>query len=108
MRSARHPNVSEADRALGDERISLHNVASAMALTPGHLTTTVRRKTGGTVHDWIVERRMVEARRLLVGTDLTAGEVGARGRLYGRGVLHAIFRRVNGTTPLRWRSASRP
>ena len=49
-----------------------------MSLTPGHLTTTVRRKTGRTVQDWIVERRMAQARRLLVETDLTVGALAAR------------------------------
>lgn len=90
------------------ERISLHDVASTMALTPGHLTTTVRRKTGRTVQDWIIERRMVEARRLLVETDLTTGEVGARVGYADAAYFTRVFRRVHGTTPLRWRAASRP
>jgi AraC family transcriptional regulator, transcriptional activator of pobA len=60
------------------EPISLKDVARAVGLSPGHLTTVVRRKTGRTVLEWISERRMAEARRLLVETDLPADEVGRR------------------------------
>src|SRR5215216_8162921 len=52
------------------EPISLKDVARAVSLSRGHLTTVVRRKTGRTVQEWIAERRMAEARRLLVETDL--------------------------------------
>jgi AraC family transcriptional regulator, transcriptional activator of pobA len=90
------------------ERISLKDVASAVGLTPGHLTTVVRRKTGRTVQDWINERRMAQARRLLVETDETVAQVGTRVG-FGDPVYFArCFRRQHGTTPLRWRRAGRP
>jgi AraC family transcriptional activator of pobA len=54
------------------EPISLRDVARAVHLSPGHLTTVVGRRTGRTVQEWIAERRMAEARRLLADTDLTA------------------------------------
>jgi AraC family transcriptional regulator, transcriptional activator of pobA len=53
------------------EPISLATIAAAVGLTPGHLTTVVRRKIGRSVQRWITERRMADARRLLRGTDLT-------------------------------------
>ena len=89
------------------EPISLGDVAAAVSLTPGHLTTTVRRKTGRTVQDWIVERRMVQARRLLVETDLTVGAVAARVGYLDPGYFTRLFRRMHGVTPLRWRVVSR-
>src|SRR5438128_399902 len=58
--------------------ISLRDVAAAAGLTPGHLTTVVGRRTGRTVQQWITERRMREARRLLAHTDLTVAEIGTR------------------------------
>jgi|SRR5215216_4640437 len=58
--------------------LSLSDVAEAVHLSPGHLRTAVRRQTGRTVQDWIVQRRMTKARRLLVETDLGAAEVGRR------------------------------
>ena len=87
------------------EPISLKDVARAMGLTPGHLTTLVRRKTGRTVLEWIIEPRMAEARRLLVETDLSVEEVG-RGVGYGdAGYFARAFRRAHGATPLGWRRA---
>ena len=89
------------------DRISLKDVAAALSLTPGHLTTLVRRKTGRTVQDWILERQMAEARRLLIETDHTVAQVG---RIIGYGdpvYFSRRFRHAYGTTPLAWRRAAR-
>lgn len=89
------------------EPISLKHIAAAVGLTPGHLTTVVRRRTGRTVQSWITERRMAEARRILVETDQTVSEVG-RTVGYGDPVYFSrTFRQANGTTPLNWRRAAR-
>jgi AraC family transcriptional activator of pobA len=90
------------------ERISLKDVARAVSLSPGYLTTVVRRKTGRTVVEWIAERRMAEARRLLVQTDLTVEEVGRRVGYVDAGYFVRSFRSTHGATPLGWRRAGRP
>ncbi len=99
--------VFEFIEARYGQPISLQDVAAAVGLSPGHLTTVVGRKTGRTVQQWITERRMTEARRLLAGTDLTvealAGRVGYRDVSY----FIKSFRRGHGATPLEWRRAGR-
>ena len=90
------------------ERVSLKDVARAVSLSPGHLTTVVRRKTGRTVVEWIAERRMTQARRLLVETDLAVEEVGHRVGYNDPTYFVRPFRRAHGTTPLGWRRAGRP
>ena len=90
------------------EPISLKDVARAVGLSAGHLTTVVGRKTGRTVLEWITERRMAEARRLLVGTDLPVEEVGRRVGYGDSGYFVRTFRRAHGATPLGWRRAGRP
>jgi AraC family transcriptional activator of pobA len=89
------------------EPISLATIAAAVSLTPGHLTTIVRRKTGRSVQRWITERRMTEARRLLRQTDLPvetiAGRVGYRQPSYF--IRH--FRRDHTLTPAAWRRSVR-
>jgi AraC-like DNA-binding protein len=90
------------------EHISLRDVARAVSLSPGHLTTVVRRKTGRTVQEWIAERRMAEARRLLVQTDLAVEEVGRSVGYVDAGYFVRSFRHAHGMTPLGWRRASRP
>jgi AraC-like DNA-binding protein len=90
-----------------EESISLSDVSAALGLTPGHLTTVVRRKTGRTVQSWITERRMAQARRMLVETDQTVAQVG-RSLGYGDPVYFSrTFRQANGTTPVKWRRAAR-
>ncbi len=90
------------------EPLSLKDVARAVSLSPGHLTTVVGRKTGRTVGEWISERRMAEARRLLVETDLAVEEVGRRVGYGHPGYFVRSFRRAHGATPLGWRRAGRP
>jgi AraC-like DNA-binding protein len=90
------------------EPISLKDVAQAVSLSRGHLTTIVRRKTGRTVQEWITERRMAQARRLLVETDLSVEEVGRRVGYGESGYFVKSFRRAHGSTPLGWRRAGRP
>ena len=43
------------------EPLSLHHVAREVGMTPGHLTTIVRRRTGRTVQEWITESEPWEA-----------------------------------------------
>jgi AraC family transcriptional regulator, transcriptional activator of pobA len=90
------------------EPISLRDIARAVSLSPGHLTTVVRRKTGRTVQEWIAERRMAQARRLLVETELSVEEVGRRVGYVDAGYFVRSFRRAHGVTLLGWRRAGRP
>jgi AraC family transcriptional activator of pobA len=85
------------------EPLSLRDVASEVGMTPGHLTTIVRRRTGRTVQEWIIERRMAESRRLLADTDLPIQEVARRVGISDPGYFSRLFRRAHGTNPRSWR-----
>lgn len=89
------------------ERLSLRDIAREVALTPGYLTTVVRRRTGRTVLEWIAERRISEARRLLVETDRSVEEIARVVGYDDAGYFIRIFRRAHGITPLAWRRAAR-
>jgi AraC-like DNA-binding protein len=89
------------------EPISLADVAAELGLSPGHLTTVVRRRTGRTVQQWIGERRLQEARRLLAETDLPVAAVGRRVGYPDPSYFIRRFAREHGTTPLPWRRAGR-
>jgi AraC-like DNA-binding protein len=89
------------------EQLSLRDVARALRMTPGHLTTVVRRRTGRTVLDWITERRMTEARALLRTTDLPVNEIGRRVGLPDPGYFARVFRQGNGISPRDWRRTDR-
>lgn len=85
------------------EAISLRDVAAAVGLTPGHLTTVVGRATGRTVQQWITERRMREARRLLADTDLTVADIARRIGYRDAGYFVRRFRTAHRVTPTAWR-----
>lgn len=87
------------------EALSLRDVAREVNVSAGHLTTTVRLRTGRTVQDWIVDRRMVQARRLLASTRLPVGEIGRRVGYPDPGYFARVFGRTHGMSPGRWRAA---
>lgn len=87
------------------EPLSLREVARAVSVSAGHLTTIVRRRTGRTVLEWITERRMGEARRLLTDTRLPITEIGERVGLPDAAYFTRQFRQVHGTTPSQWRKS---
>jgi AraC-like DNA-binding protein len=90
-----------------DEPISLADVASSVGLTPGHLTTVVRRKTGRTVQQWITERRMTEARKLLRETDLTVEAIATHAGFRHPSFFIKQFKRAHSLTPAAWRRTAR-
>ena len=84
--------------------------AHELALTPGHLTTFVRRRTGRTVQQWLAQRRMQEARALLTETDLTVAAISRRVGYPDTSYFIRRFRTDHEMTPAQWRAAaaSRP
>jgi AraC-like DNA-binding protein len=89
------------DRRYG-EPLSLRDVAHEVGMTAGHLTTVVRRRTGRTVQEWIIERRMAEARTLLAQNDIPIQEVARRVGVPDPGYFSRLFRRTHGTSPRNW------
>jgi AraC-like DNA-binding protein len=85
------------------EPLSLRDVATDLGMTPGHLTTVVRRRTGRTVGEWITERRMAAARALLAETDLPIAAVARRVGMSDAGYFTRLFGRAHGASPREWR-----
>jgi AraC family transcriptional activator of pobA len=85
------------------EPLSLRDVAGEVGMTPGHLTTVVRRRTGRTVQEWIIQRRMAEARTLLEDSDLPVAEIARRVGVSDPGYFSRQFTRRHGISPRKWR-----
>jgi len=83
--------------------LSLRDVARAVNLTSGHVTTTVSRRTGRSVGAWIVERRMAESRRLLTDTAMTVEQIARAVGLPDASYFARCFRRAHGMSPRDWR-----
>jgi AraC family transcriptional regulator, transcriptional activator of pobA len=85
------------------EPLSLADVAATVGLTPGYLTTVVRRRTGRTVQQWITERRLAEGRRLLRQTDLTVDAIATRAGYNQPSYFIKQFKQNCAVTPAVWR-----
>ena len=83
--------------------IGLADVAKAVARSPSYLTDLVRRETGRTVQQWIIHRRMAEAKLLLSQSTARVKDIGSMIGYDDTGHFIRQFRRVNGLTPHRWR-----
>jgi PAS domain S-box-containing protein len=55
--------------------ISLNDVAQAVGYSPAYLTNLVKRRTQLTIIDWILERKMLEARSLLINSNKSVTEI---------------------------------
>jgi len=88
------------------EPVSTADIAVAVGLSPGYLTTLVRRRTGRAVLDWILERRMAAARQLLLSTDLSAEAIAGRVGFTDPSYFNRRFRAYHGLSPGRWRSSA--
>ena len=95
------------EQRFAEPSLSPSEVAKSVGMTPGHLTTLVRRRTGRALGDWITERRMAQARRLLTEADLPISEVARRVGLIDPGYFARVFRRTNAMTPRAWRQSTR-
>jgi AraC-like DNA-binding protein len=106
LRRSGEPVLAEAFAVIDrrhNEPLSLRDVAREVGMTPGHLTTIVRRRTGRTVQEWIIERRMAEARTMLEGTDLPVAEIARRVGVFDPGYFSRLFTRRHGISPRKWR-----
>ena len=87
--------------------ITLGDVAQAAGYSPAYLTSLMRRQTGQTVQRWIIERRMVAARSLLLETDQAVEQIAAQVGYNNAVHFFRQFRQLYGTTPQAWRSTHR-
>lgn len=85
------------------DAIGLVEVAQFVGYSPAYLTDLVRRQTGRPVHDWIIERRMTEACRLLRETTDSASRIAEITGYQTAGYFFRQFRQRHGTTPQAWR-----
>ncbi|MFT3693628.1 MAG: AraC family transcriptional regulator [Kofleriaceae bacterium] len=86
--------------------VSLADVAREVGRSTAHLTTVVRQQTGMTVQQWIIERRMAEARQRLMATDENVDVIAERVGYRDATLFIRHFKRAHGVTPRHWRNGS--
>ncbi|MBV6627503.1 MAG: helix-turn-helix transcriptional regulator [Rivularia sp. (in: Bacteria)] len=89
------------------QNIGLKEVAQAVGYSSAYLTNLVRRLTGKTVNNWIVERRIAEAKRLLLETDLSIERIAFDIGYQNMNHFYYQFRNYYKNTPGAWRETQR-
>jgi YesN/AraC family two-component response regulator len=86
-----------------DKSITLSDVAQVAGYSPAYLTTLVGSQTGRTVARWIIERRMVEARRLLESSDWSVEQTARTVGYVNARHFYRQFLQYHGIPPQVWR-----
>lgn len=87
------------DESFHREDLDLESIAAAMHYSPSHLRATFKSVTGKSIHQYLTERRMEEAERLLKSRERFVGDValsvGYKDQLY----FSKLFKRLKGVSP---------
>lgn len=79
--------------------LRLEGLAAQLGVSPGHLTDTLKALTGVPAGVWLRQRLLLEAKRLLVHTDLTISQVGEKLDFKDTTYFNRFFKRETGQTP---------
>ncbi len=89
------------------QKFSLTEVAAKFYLSPYYLSRLFRRVTGQSIVDYINNRRIEAAQKLLENTDLSISAVAEQTGFASAAHFRRVFREVMGTGPLQYRKESR-
>jgi len=89
------------------QSISLKEVAQAVGYSSAYLTDLVRRLTGKTVNNWIIERRLSQASTLLLETNESVEQIALKVGYQNINHFYCQFRDRYKNTPRTWREAQR-
>lgn len=81
------------------ERISLEQVASAISISPGYLSTVFRQSTGMCFTDYVTSVKIGQAKRLLKETNYKVYEVAEMLGYQSSYYFSKVFKKVVGMTP---------
>ena len=84
----------------------LAEVAQAVRRDPSHLTRVVRQQTGRTVGEWLIQRRMADARRRLLETGQSIAAIATAVGYPDAVHFQRQFRARHGLPPGAWRRAA--
>ena len=83
--------------------LELKEVASNLGYSPAYLTNLMRQKTGRTVKQWIIKRRMNKARQLLLDTESAIAKIATDTGYTDTGYFIRQFKQLHETSPNLWR-----
>lgn len=86
------------------ENFPVSEYASMLAVTPNHLTQTLRELTGKTSNDIIKSKLLLEAKRLLIHSNMSVTEIANHLNFSDQSYFTKFFKKITGMTPLLFRN----
>ena len=100
--------IALIDHHLSDEeegRVALRGVARAVRMSYFHFSRAFKQSMGMTATNYIAERRIERAKRMLEETELPISEIALRSGFSSQSHFTTAFRRLAGATPKAFRAA---
>lgn len=86
------------------ENVSVKDYAELLHVTPNYLSETVKSLTGRTSTDLINDRMVLEIKRMLVHSDLTASEIAFQLHFADQSYFSKYFKKLTQLSPLEFRA----
>ncbi|MBP7507671.1 MAG: AraC family transcriptional regulator [Prolixibacteraceae bacterium] len=86
------------------KNLSVNQYADLLAVTPNHLTQTLKLLTGKTSNDIIKEKQVLEIKRLLAHTNLNVTEIADQLNFSDQSYFSKFFKRETGLSPNAYRT----
>lgn len=92
---------------LADPELSVNSAAAATSLSPDYLVHWLRKETGNTFAEVVLEQRMYKARSLLSGSTQAVGEIARQCGFADEAYFSRRFRQAHGLPPGQYRRRER-
>jgi AraC family transcriptional regulator len=93
--------------AMFAQSVTLAELARVACMSPNHLLRTFRQLFHQTPHQFLVDRRLEEAKRLLANEELTVTDICLGVGFESLGSFSTLFRKQFGCSPSEWRALKR-
>lgn len=82
---------------------SLQAIAAAVQISPNHLHAVFSRETGMTPFEYVLNRRIVRAQRLIMAGEMSMMEIALETGFCSQSHFNKVFRKNTGMTPVEYR-----
>ena len=83
----------------GPARVTIHEIASALKMSAGHLSRLYSRTTGMTLEEYLIRQRVELAKRMLLDPRLNVAEVAERCGFCNSAYFASVFKKYANCTP---------
>ena len=101
------PALAYIDENYMHDSLSLNTVAAEAEVSANYLSAVFSQSMNKTFVEYVTEKRMENARKLLKSTDLSSGEIAARVGYKDAHYFSFVFRKTQGMTPREYRAGSK-